>query len=423
MVKKIYIKTKYPCIYKSEIDNTYLVDINKTINGKVIKTSRSGISSLSDAKNVYKHVDDIAKEIYLKKYKKETMLEKEKKENKQLEFDYYLDKYFNHVLLETENSNTVYKKRNKFNNYIVPFFKELRNDFGEPYDIREIDITVIEQFKCYLNERKKSNKEPLAVDTKNTVYAQLSAYFNYLKDCLEIIDKNPCTKVKNWKVPSKEITYYSLDQVNMLLKTIDDDDEKELKIKLLCKAIVKTLFFTGYRPSELFGLKFKYFDYDLINNNEINVDYIKIKINNTLVYSKGGWLESDGKTEHSLDNNYVGKNALSALFEYIRYIHNRYIIFEKDDYIFINPDTGKVYSIEYIRKLIDHYMNKAGLPHLMIKDFRHSTATLLLSNGYSMEEVKEKLRHTSIKTTEKHYATFYEECKINVAKDMDKLAT
>ena len=68
-------------------------------------------------------------------------------------------------------------------------------------------------------------------------------------------------------------------------------------------------------------------------------------------------------------------------------------------------------------------MKTAGLPHLQLKDFRHSTATLLLSSGYSLEVVKEKLRHSSIRTTEKYYATFYEECKIDVAKDIDKFAT
>ena len=62
-----------------------------------------------------------------------------------------------------------------------------------------------------------------------------------------------------------------------------------------------------------------------------------------------------------------------------------------NDYIFINPNTGKVYSVEYIRKQINYFMDKAGLPRLKLKDFRHSTGTLLLSNGYSLEEVKEKL--------------------------------
>ena len=423
MDKKKYTKTKYPYIYKNIDNNTYLVEIDKTINGKRIRTSKSGIKGITEAKNIFKNADEIAKEIYDKKYKKETMLEKRQKEQNKITFELYLESYYKHVELEINNKNTIYKKKNKFNNYILPFFKEQQNDYGEELDIREIDFMIIERFKQYLNERKKKNGEPLSLNTKNTVYSQLSAYFNYLKDCVEILEKNPCAKTKNYKIPPSKIVYYNLDQVNKLLYTIDNDNTEDKKVKLLCKAVVKTLFFTGYRPSELFGLKFIYFDYDLINNTDITVDYIKIAFKNTLVYSKGGWMESDGKTDESLNSIYIGKNALSALFEFVKYMQDNFIEYEPNDYIFVNPDTGKVFSVEFIRQKINYYMKIAELPHLQLKDFRHSTATLLLSSGYSLEVVKEKLRHSSIRTTEKYYATFYEECKIDVAKDIDKFAT
>ena len=160
MDKKKYTKTKYPYIYKNIDNNTYLVDIDKTINGKRIRTSKSGITGITEAKNIFKNADEIAKEIYDKKYKKETMLEKRQKEQNKITFDYYLESYYKHVELEVNNKNTIYKKRNKFNNYILPFFKEIKNDYGEEFDIREIDFIVIEQFKQYLNERKKINSEP-----------------------------------------------------------------------------------------------------------------------------------------------------------------------------------------------------------------------------------------------------------------------
>ena len=66
-------------------------------------------------------------------------------------------------------------------------------------------------------------------------------------------------------------------------------------------------------------------------------------------------------------------------------------------------------------------MDKAGLERLKLKDFRHSYATLLMSNGYRLEDIKEELGHTSIKTTEKHYATLYDENKKNIARNIDKL--
>ena len=417
-MKKSYKKTKYPCIYKDENTGKYAVDISKRINGKQLRTTKTGLENEKEAKEILKNADELLQELYNKKYKKVSEIQKKKESNDIITFDYYLDKYFNHVLLETNNQNTIYKKKNKFRHYITPYFKK---DDGSMYDIREIDVTTIEGFKQYLNDIKKVNNEPLSIDTKNTVFAQLSAYFNYLTDYLEVLDKNPCKNVKNFKVPKKEIVYYTLEQFNKLMDTIDNDEKGDLKTKLLCKAILSILLYTGYRPSEVFGLKFKYFDYDLINESEINTDIIKIKFDETLVYSKGGWLVSDGKTEESKTNSYIGKKSLLPLFNYIKYMNNKELVYNPNDYIFLNPATGKVYSLENIRKMINKYMDEAELPRLKLKDFRHSTGTLLLSNGASLEEVKEKLRHTSIRTTEKHYATFYEENKMNIAKSMDRI--
>lgn len=67
-------------------------------------------------------------------------------------------------------------------------------------------------------------------------------------------------------------------------------------------------------------------------------------------------------------------------------------------------------------------MEKANLKHIALKDLRHSHATFLLSSGYSMEEVKDRLRHSDLRTTEKYYATFYIEKKKKLARDIDKFA-
>ena len=47
-------------------------------------------------------------------------------------------------------------------------------------------------------------------------------------------------------------------------------------------------------------------------------------------------MESDGKTDESLNSIYIGKNALSALFEFVKYMQDNFIEYEPNDYIFIN---------------------------------------------------------------------------------------
>ena len=41
--------------------------------------------------------------------------------------------------------------------------------------------------------------------------------------------------------------------------------------------------------------------------------------------------------------------------------------------------------------------------------------------GYRLEDIKEQLGHTSIKTTEKFYASLYDENKKSMARNMNKL--
>ena len=98
------------------------------------------------------------------------------------------------------------------------------------------------------------------------------------------------------------------------------------------------------------------------------------------------------------------------------------INFKNDDYIFINPETNKVFSPETLRKQLNYFQEKANIPHTKFKDLRSSHGTFLLSTNHSIDEVKDRLRHTSSKTTEKYYATFYEKTKRNLANDIDKYA-
>jgi integrase len=50
----------------------------------------------------------------------------------------------------------------------------------------------------------------------------------------------------------------------------------------------------------------------------------------------------------------------------------------------------------YIRTVFKRLMKKAGQRKIRVHDIRHTTASLLLSDGASQVYVKEQLGHTSI---------------------------
>ena len=65
--------------------------------------------------------------------------------------------------------------------------------------------------------------------------------------------------------------------------------------------------------------------------------------------------------------------------------------------LFLNK--GKVIEQNYIRRIHDRILKKAGLRKIRIHDLRHTYSSLLLSQGESPVYVKEQLGHHSIQMT------------------------
>ncbi len=61
--------------------------------------------------------------------------------------------------------------------------------------------------------------------------------------------------------------------------------------------------------------------------------------------------------------------------------------------------NGQYMEQNYIRWVFKRLLSKAGLREIRVHDIRHTTASLLLSDGVSPVYVKEQLGHTSIQMT------------------------
>ena len=61
--------------------------------------------------------------------------------------------------------------------------------------------------------------------------------------------------------------------------------------------------------------------------------------------------------------------------------------------------NGEHMEQNYIRRVYERILSKAGIRHRRIHDLRHSFASLLLSAGVSPNYVKDQLGHSSIKMT------------------------
>lgn len=401
MKKELYDKTQYPNIFKNKENGTYAIDISLGYDsrGRRIRTTKTGIKREKEAR-------DILQNIKLKKDLKLGITEK-------AHFEDLLEEYYSWLLYGKKiRETTLKRKRSRFNSRILPYFKGMK--------LTSIGRNDIEGYHKYLDKIKKEDGSPLDSETKNSIHKTLSAYFNWIISYKEIIKVNPCKSVSNFKIEKKDIEYYKLHDLEILMTTIDKDTTKEEHTRLLVKAVIQGLFFSGFRLGEFLGLKFKDIDFNILKQDTLDVEEIKVSIKSPITYD-GGWIETKGKTYESIRTKYLGKNSFKPIFDYIKFWQNNGIIYSSDDYIFTNPLNGKIISPTRLREHINYYMDLAGLKRLKLKDFRHSYATLLMSNGYRLEDIKEELGHTSIKITEKHYATLYEENKKNIAKNIDKL--
>jgi integrase len=90
-------------------------------------------------------------------------------------------------------------------------------------------------------------------------------------------------------------------------------------------------------------------------------------------------------------------------------------------------DTGHVFATSVgtpldaatVTRSYHRVLARAGLPHSRFHDLRHAAATYLLAQGFTLEDVKNLLGHSSIVLTSNTYGHVLEQRQRQVARGMD----
>jgi integrase/recombinase XerC/integrase/recombinase XerD len=221
-----------------------------------------------------------------------------------------------------------------------------------------VDVTpvIINDFLSFV-----SSMQTYKPKTFHRIISTLSSFYRYLYS-QGIVSANPITGIDRPRIKQQDIKYLKHNQVLRLIDSIEDPRDK---------LIVRTIYATGVRVSELCNM----------NLEDIDFDEHTIKIRGKGDKIRVVFVDDDTLTDIL---KFIGNRIVGPLFV---------------------GQQGKHISSRAIQHIFKHYAPSGITPHKI----RHSYASELYRRSKNLRVVQENLGHTSIKTTEIYLHTDIDE--------------
>jgi integrase len=218
-----------------------------------------------------------------------------------------------------------------------------------------------------------------------------------------LVSRNVAKLADPPRVTRKEISPLTPEQAGILIESSADDR---------LHALYVTALGTGLRQGELLGLRW----------DDIDLDARRLRVRHTLQRVQRKLVLLEPKTERSRRSIVLPEVVVTAL----RGHHTR----QKMDRLVAGTswvDTGHVFATTRgtplnaatVTRSFQRALDRAGLPHSRFHDLRHAAATFLLAQGFTLEDVKNLLGHSSIVLTSNTYGHVLEQRQRQVAMGMD----
>lgn len=285
------------------------------------------------------------------------------------------------------------------NKYLYPYFEIKGLTLA---DLRPMDI---EEYYRYL-QKKCGLKGTTALKHHQIINTSLqyAVYNRLLKD-------NPAKLAKKPKKEKTDIKYYTTQELEKLLKVSKGD---------VLETAIRLAVWFGLRREEVLGLRWE----------NVDLERGTIHICETVVRAK-----QDDKLQRIVRKTTKTETSNRCFeiapvqIDYLKTVKEKQRIqkircgdcYIDSDYVCVDL-MGKPIEPDY---LTSHYAKLRNDNHLKAVTFhglRHSTATFMLENGFSMKQVQEFLGHSEYSFTADTYAHVYKESLADMTRSIAKLS-
>ncbi len=208
---------------------------------------------------------------------------------------------------------------------------------------------------------------------------------------LGLIGVNPAERERITlpKLDEEQTEIFTENELDDMLKALENEP-------LMFRVLIHTALNTGCRRGELMGLKWSDIDF----------------ATGVLTVSRSNY-KLTGDSEIRSKSTKTGRSRTLILPPYCLRMLRRYRAeqdgwrltlgdaWHGDDWIFIQADGKPMYPTTPTQWFAK-FLKRNGLPHRKFHALRHTSATLLLSNGTNIKNVATRLGHTQLKTTNRY---------------------
>ncbi len=300
-----------------------------------------------------------------------------------LPFDKLAHEYIEWYSVRRKSSSTKSLKTH-INNHLVPYFGSMDVFNMTPQDIMKF--------------QNKKMKENFSGDYLKKMHVYLVSTLNHAMKFYDL-KQNVASVVGNFEVENtKRLNYWTLEQYEKFYTVLPDIEQQ---------AFFKTLFYSGARKGEVRALTWK----------DINFEENYISINKADYHGK----VTSPKTKAGVRDIYMPQHMMDTLKEFKNWYKENKIY--KDDYVLFGS-FFKSYSENKIDRWYSSSFEKANdtlqehekLPRIVLHEWRHSHASLLVNLGANVMIIAQRLGHSDTTEVYNRYGHLYPSTQKEIAK-------